>query len=115
MSAIGFCEVLLRLPFGLSLARFMKLIVKAKLALSSKRISDTWKEKILPVYAAQILYNSTLVFVIVLAALSPFSALHLIAVSLNVELLAFASTFYGLLFVTSVGLAYMKIRGIRVG
>ncbi len=65
-------EVFLRLPFSCCLRRIISNAAKAASVLRSRKISDEWKEKVLPAYALRIGTNSVLVFLFMLVAVSPF-------------------------------------------
>ena len=65
-------ELFLRLPFPCCLQRIMANAAKAASVLRSRKISDEWKEKALPAYALRIGSNSVLVFLFMLASVSPF-------------------------------------------
>jgi len=64
-------EVFLRLPIMATLRDAQTAAQKSALLLSSKRISDHWKERMLPVYARIIATSSLLFFALLCAALLP--------------------------------------------
>ena len=65
------CEVALRLPLGRILTTLSGSAKQAMKVLSSKKISDTWKEKMLPVYAGRIMKASLSLFVCLIAIALP--------------------------------------------
>ena len=71
LAAVVACELFLRLPLMATIRKAAGAAGKAQKLLGSKRISDHWKERMLPVYAGKIAGNSLKFFVylcIVLAA-----------------------------------------------
>ena len=71
LAAVVACELFLRLPLMLTIRTATGAAAKAQRLLGSKRISDHWKERLLPVYAGKIAGNSLKFFLylcIVLAA-----------------------------------------------
>jgi len=73
------CEIIVRLPFNKALLQISNYTIKATSVLSSERISDNWKEKVLPLYARKICNASLMIFVFILACLSPFAIIGLLA------------------------------------
>lgn len=65
------CEIALRLPLGRVLATLRHMPAKAARVVGSARISDTWKEKVLPAYAGRILRASLLLLACLLAIAAP--------------------------------------------
>lgn len=65
------CEIALRLPLGRVLTTLRTTPRKAARVVGSKRISDDWKEKVLPRYAGQIMGASLLLFVCLIAIALP--------------------------------------------
>ncbi|OYX43983.1 MAG: hypothetical protein B7Z02_07355 [Rhodobacterales bacterium 32-67-9] len=68
-------EAFLRLPLLPVIRRVTKTAQKSQRVLRSKRISDHWKEKILPSYSWAIGKGSVQFFVMLMLALAPVAAL----------------------------------------
>ena len=56
------CELFLALPLMATIRRATSMAGKARRLLQSKRVSDHWKERMLPVYAGKIAGNSLIFF-----------------------------------------------------
>lgn len=73
------CEVALRLPLGTVLETLRDTPRKAARVVGSKRISDEWKEKVLPRYAGQIMKASLLLLACLVAIALPVIVLATLA------------------------------------
>lgn len=71
VAAILASEAFLRLPVMARIQRVAGYSQKAMRVLQSKRISDHWKEKVLPAYALRIGSGSIMFFVLLCVALLP--------------------------------------------
>jgi hypothetical protein len=71
LSAVVASELLVRLPLLPAIGRARAAAQKSARLLRSKRVSDHWKEKMLPVYAAVIARNSVIFFGLLCAAILP--------------------------------------------
>ncbi|GAB4382122.1 hypothetical protein [Albidovulum sp.] len=72
------CEVILRLPLVEQLRKLSGTARKSSHVLSSRRISDHWKERVLPRYAWTIGRGSVILFALICLALAPVAALGLV-------------------------------------
>lgn len=65
-------ELLMALPILQAIARVLSFARKAAQLVSSKRISDRWKERIVPVYALHIIRGSLIFLAMLGLVLAPF-------------------------------------------
>lgn len=106
-------ELFLRLPLARSLNVLKLTAQKAMRTVSSPRVSDHWKEAVLPHYAFQIFKNSLLSFLLLLLALAPVGIILLISEQASVATLQRAVSPGGLIFSTVLCIGYAIVR-IRV-
>ncbi len=86
----------LRTPFSRVAADLLQASRKAFSVISSRRISDHWKEKVLPRYAGQIFMASATLFLCLLALVVPVAVGELIARLWHADLIGALSTWPGL-------------------
>jgi hypothetical protein len=110
LAGILFVEVLIRLPFFATLARFQGLTTRILKVLRSDRISDHWKERVLPRYAGQMLGATLQIGGILAAAFVGIGCVMGIAGLIGVDLLGFSLSWIGIVFMTFVALGYAKLR-----
>lgn len=79
VAAIVASELLLRLPVLREAQGLGEVARKSAALLASKRISDHWKERILPVYSARMARCSVLFFVLLCCAVAPVALVGLVA------------------------------------
>ena len=96
--AVSFVEVVRQLDLQATLNAYGLAARKSRKILMARRISDHWKEKVLPVYARQLLTCSVRLLVILAAAIVPLLVLAAVATLLSVDLLGLAASVPGLLF-----------------
>ncbi len=104
------CEVALRLPLGRILATLTGSSRRAAEVVGSKRISDTWKERMLPVYARRIMTSSLGLFGCLLLIALPVVA---VAAAVTGSLVAGSATLMQpvpLLMMIALGVAYVWMR-----
>lgn len=103
---IFFIEFIVRSPFFKNLKAVMAVSKKAAAVITSKNISDHWKEKSLPVYSAKIM-TSSIVMLLILSAL--IVVIYLVYMFQPTYYTFFSST-AGLLTATIFSIAYAKLR-----
>lgn len=86
----------LRTPFRRGATDLLKAGSQAFAVMSSRRISDHWKEKVLPRYAGQMFMASGTLFLCLLALVVPVAAGELIARLWGADLIGAMSTWQGL-------------------
>lgn len=114
LAGIAFVELLLRLPFFSTLGKFRGILSRVSTVLRSDRISDHWKEKVLPRYAFAMLRATLIVAACLIAAFLPFLVFSAIGPMIGIPFFAFSMSWIGILFITLVALAYAKLRSFLV-
>lgn len=110
LAGIGFVELFIRLPIVSTMSRTRAILSKVSAVLGSSRISDHWKERVLPAYALR-LFGQTMVLALYLAvAFAPFALLIAIATAMDVPFAEFTLSAVGILYMTVLSLAYAKLR-----
>lgn len=110
LAGIGFVELFMRLPVRAALTDLQRLTGRIMAVLRSGRISDHWKEKILPVYAGRLFRLTVRIALCLLAAFVPLLVLLALAAVLDVPLMAFTLSWAGIVFTTLVALVWAKAR-----
>lgn len=87
---------------------------KAAHVVASRRISDHWKERILPRYARALFVSSLWMFATVLLVLSPFVVVGLTVQEFGVPLLHLASTWQGVVASCLIAVLYGRARAAFV-
>ncbi|MCR9104244.1 MAG: hypothetical protein NXI15_03060 [Gammaproteobacteria bacterium] len=103
-------EGFFRLPLGVQVAQLQLLLKKITHTLSSPKISDHWKEKVLPNYAGQLFLFSIKLFLIVMLAISPFLVLGIIADIAGLEFMRFLASWSAIGASTLLAIAYVFVR-----
>lgn len=86
------------------------LVRKAASVIASRRISDHWKECVLPRYARRMLVSSLSMFAMLLLALSPFAVAGVIAGRLDVPFPELLASFKGIAASCIFAIAYTGAR-----
>lgn len=115
VSGIGFVELMIRLPFFSTLAQFKAVGAKVMAVLSSKKISDHWKERVLPKYALKLFTLTLLIALYLIAAFIPFLLCHALGAAIGVPFFEFAMSWVGIVFITVIAAAYAAARRGRSG
>ncbi len=103
-------ELLLRLPMDRSLNGLKVSAWKALSTIKSTKISDHWKELVLPHYALRIFTASFLSFLLLVIALVPAAMILLVAEQTGVDVMDSVINARGLVFSTLVCILYLVIR-----
>ncbi len=112
---IVFVEVVLRLDVA-GQARAAGLIVsKATRTIRSPRISDHWKERVLPTYSLRLLTASFRLFATVLLALVPIMLATWLSGGQDSHFLQLALSWPGILGATGLAVAYATVRARVAG
>jgi hypothetical protein len=114
VTGIGFVELMIRLPVFPTLAQLHATMTKAMAVIGSNTISDHWKEKVLPAYAARLFRLTMLMAIYLLAAFAPLFAVSAVAIALKVPFLEFAMSWVGIGLITIIAATYAKLRSARV-
>ncbi len=110
VATIAVVEAFLFLPFVERVRRLWSSYSKAVRTISSKRISDHWKEKVLVVYAASIFFDSITVFIILGLAFSPILAAIFAGNFLGLDVYRAIMSVEGILFTCVFSLLYLLVR-----
>jgi len=110
LTGIGFVEVITRLPVSPTIAQFSATVTKVIAVIGSSKISDHWKEKILPYYAFRLFKVTMLISISLFVAVIPFFALLAISIAMKIPFLEFAMSWIGIVFSTIIAAIYAKVR-----
>lgn len=103
-------ECFIRLPIGENAKRMLDTVGKISRTIRSPRISDHWKERVLPAYAGQLFKTSIGLFALVCLALLPMMAIGLAAHAAGLSFMAFMTTVTAILGSTFFAIVYVLIR-----
>lgn len=78
LASVLAAELLLQLPFVVCMRDVVSTSTRAGAILRNRSLSDDVKERLLPRYALRIMRQSTLMFLLMLTAVSPFILLSLV-------------------------------------
>lgn len=78
------------------------------------RISDHWKEKVLPRYAFRLFKLTMLIALYLVVAFLPFLLCHAAALAIGAPFFEFAMSWTGIVFITIVATVYGAVRSTRV-
>ena len=110
LAGIGFVELLIRLPISLTLTQLRTTASRVSAILTSRKISDHWKEKALPKYALRLFNLTMLLGVYIIVAFIPFILLSAVSIAIGVPFLQFTLSLTGILFMTILSTGYAKVR-----
>lgn len=114
LAGIGFVELMIRLPVFSTLARFNAVGARALSVIGSRKISDHWKEKVLPRYAFRLFKLTMLIALYLVVAFLPFLLCHAAALAIGAPFFEFAMSWTGIVFITIVATVYGAVRSTRV-
>lgn len=114
LAAVGFVELLIRLPIIPKLAEIRATVSSALAVVRSRRISDHWKEKALLRYAFRLFWLTMLLAVYFVGALLPLILIYLVSIAIGVAFMEFILSLVGILFATIVSIVYARVRFGRV-
>lgn len=104
-------EVFVRTSFKKNIRALLSFSKRSAGTLSSKRISDHWKEKVLLRYSLEIFKNSVLLFVCFIFTGTVIFLGHFIGSFLGMDLLSLFMTPLGIIVSLLLALLYVYIRG----
>lgn len=110
LAAVSFVEILTRVPFLTALATYRQLVGKVMATIRSRRISDHWKERVLPRYAAGMLRATMGIAACLAAAFAPIAVLWFVAGALNVPFAGLALSWAGIVGMTVIAMAWVALR-----
>ncbi|MFW6106273.1 MAG: hypothetical protein ACOC5H_02785 [Desulfovermiculus sp.] len=104
-------ELLLRAGLFATIRQMRAVYGKTVRTLTNKRISDHWKEKVLPAYAWMIFKGSVWLLLSLLLVFGPFLIAIFLAESFDLGFLSFVSSWTGIIGATCIAAAYGLVRG----
>lgn len=110
IAAIAASELLLRLPVLKQAQGLGEVARKSAATLASKRISDHWKERILPVYSVRMARCSVLFFLLLCAAIAPVALIGLAAPGGEARWLELLMQPAAIALLCGVSIAYVVLR-----
>ena len=110
LAGISFVELLIRLPIPLTLTQLRTTVSRGSAILTSRKISDHWKEKALPKYALRLFNLTMLLGVYIIVAFIPFILLSAVSIAIGVPFLQFTLSLTGILYMTILSTGYAKVR-----
>lgn len=110
LAAILASELLLRLPVLRQAHGLGKVARKSAATIASKRISDHWKERILPVYSVRMARCSVLFFLLLCCAMAPVGLIGLAAPGGEARWLELLMQPAAIALLCAVSLAYIVLR-----
>jgi len=102
-------ELLVRLPLVATVQNFFKTVSKSAHIITSKAISDHWKEIMLPRLAMRMIWQSLAAFVLMVVAVAPFLIALVVSNSLSLDLLHDLLDPFVILFVSVVAWIYLGV------
>ncbi len=99
-----------RLPLTVRVSELVRLLGKIRTVLFSSAISDRWKEKVLPIYAGQLLMQSISCLLLGILALTPMAAIGVGADLAGIPFTELLLSAAGIAFSTVVAVAYGLLR-----
>lgn len=103
-------ECFFRLPMANLASRLNVLIKKIMHTIGSQRISDHWKELVLPTYAGQLFLLSLNLFAVMCLALSPMLLIGIVGELADLKFSAFLATPLAIVISTAFAIAYAVLR-----
>jgi hypothetical protein len=106
LSSACFVEIFIRLGALGRIDELKEILLKVTKTIRSPRISDSWKQKVLPRYSLMLFLRSLLLFLIFIGALSLFFVFSISAIIFDGEFLELALSTKGILTSTIVAFSY---------
>ena len=110
IASIGAVEVILRLPLMRTIGRFRSTLSMVSSVIGSTKISDHWKEKVVPIYALRLLRLTALTAAYMLLVFVHFIVLFVVAAAAGIPFFEFTLSLTGLLFTSIMALCYSTLR-----
>jgi hypothetical protein len=107
---IGTVEVMLRLPLSSTVLRTRQLVKRVVHVVTSRKVSDHWKEIVVPTYALQLFRQTAHLAFLMVVVVSPFGLACAATALAGIPLLELLLSMTGVLFSTVVALSYVWLR-----
>lgn len=104
------CEVALHLPFRQTIETMLGTLQRSMRVIVSKRISDHWKETVLPVYSIRLFKASILFLALIAVFLMPFAAGGFLFLGGIKDLVAAMSEWPVIAIMTALACVYLWLR-----
>ena len=111
LGSVCFVEIFVRLNSLAQIKTLNEILRKVRRVITSSRISDHWKEMVLPSYAWQLFKLSLLIFAILVASCSGFLILGVVSSLLGGRFVDLSASLIGVVVCTVSALAYAAVRG----
>lgn len=108
--SVCFVEIFIRLNSLSRIKDLNRILKKVSRVLTSSRISDHWKEKVLPRYSLMLFKQSLLIFGVLVASFMIFVLLAVISELLDSSFITLSSSFTGIAVSTCIALSYVMVR-----
>jgi len=109
-STLMVTELFLRLPIIATVRRSSQLANKSATLIRTEKISDHWKERVLPAYAGAMFVQTLRLSVMIVIAFSPVVVALAVAPSLNVPLMGLLISIPGMALSFAVAAIYAFVR-----
>lgn len=110
LGSVCFVEIFIRLGVVARLTELKEIVSKVAHTITAPRISDSWKEKVLPHYALRLFRLSLLMFVLVVVSFSPFFIIAAFSLIFEGPFIKVALSTTGIVTSTLVATAYAILR-----
>jgi hypothetical protein len=115
LSSVCFVEIFTRLEAIDRIAELKEIVFKVTHTIASPRISDGWKEKVLPHYALRLFLQSLLIFVLLVGSFSPFFVIAAFGLIFDGQFVKLALSTKGIVTSTLVAISYVMLKSRRPG
>ncbi|MGD9331301.1 MAG: sulfotransferase [Desulfobacterales bacterium] len=115
LSSVCFVEIFIRSGAPGRINELNTIVAKIANTIRSPRISDCWKEKVLPHYALKLFLSSLLLFALLLGSFSLFIGFSIFSILSEGHFLKLASSPWGIVSSTVVAASYAMVRSKRSG
>jgi len=104
------CEIAIHAPFRSTLGELLNLMQRSYKTIKSSKVSDHWKETILPIYSLRMFKASFLLIYLILLMAAPFALAVFFLDNGNIDLMAELETTQTILLMTGLAILYIWLR-----
>jgi len=104
------CEIAIQAPLRSALGELLNLIQRSYKTIKSSKISDHWKETILPIYSLRMFKASFLLICLILLIAAPFALAILFLDAGNIDLMKELESTQTILSMTGLAILYIWLR-----
>lgn len=109
-AGIVFVEILIRMALAERIGHLRSIVARIAAVLMSRRVSDHWKERALPRYSLNLLRAIRSIALALGFAAGAMAAFLGVSAVLEIPMLAFTLSIDGMVFLTALSIAYVKLR-----